>query len=53
MTLDNTPSALVAAATAGTGLAHYLDLFNGVLSTITMIAGLVLTIVLIRKHWSK
>ena len=41
---------VVAVAAGGTGLAHNLDIINGLISTVSMTASAILAIVIIIKH---
>ena len=43
-------AALVASATAGSGVASLLDLINSGLGLVAVTAGIILTSILIRKH---
>ena len=43
-------AATVASATAGSGLASWMDLLNDGLGLVAIISGIVLTSILIRKH---
>ena len=52
MTVLSSPkvAATVASATAGSGLASWMDLLNDGLGLVAITAGIVLTSILIRKH---